>query len=382
MPRFNFQNKKTDGGDGSNRLNNGETAYEPEVEEYAPDGRELYNETLKELWFLIICCIVGWVVAVVGFCMNFNMLLVLLGVLIVDIPAFRIILAGGGLGALFGSAFAVTTVYHYSDGSKREDNSGQYAGLAVFIFTMIVTLVVGLVSIVIRIFKAFFSLLSIKKEYNLTDVQTPFIPVGLGIGVFIVGLIVSSIVDGALDEYLPAPVYESELTNEEEVVLVEDIRDYAYSHSFGYTMRHDGEWLFEVKYNGSMRRYTITVYEEATAIFGIAAGEYVGEVDLVNGSIGFNVDTPEEAGILAGFTLEKMISFDTILGDLDNLSVVKANDAETNLWYYGDTAYGADHTRIRILTGTGNKLNLIVNPMWNFTEYGINEIDSIEVWWS
>ena len=77
-----------------------------------------------------------------------------------------------------------------------------------------------------------------------------------------------------------------------------------------------------------------------------------------------------------------MIGFNTILADLDNLSVVKDNDAETNLWYYGDTAYGADYTRIRIITTSANKINYIVNPMWDFREYGINKIDSLEVWWS
>ena len=112
-------------------------------------------------------------------------------------------------------------------------------------------------------------LLSIKKEYNLTDVQTPFIPVGVGIGVFVAGLIVCNIFGGALDEYLPAPEYESELTNEEEIVLIEDIRDYAYSHNFGYSLRHEGEWLFEVNYNGFMHRYTINVYDEGKFLLPI-----------------------------------------------------------------------------------------------------------------
>ena len=168
------------------------------VTEAAPevtgDASALYFEKLRDLWFCIAFCIAGWVMACIGFATN--IFFVLLGVIIVDLPCIRLLIKGASLSVIIGSAFGVTRIITYSDGTKKRDDSGWAAALAVTIFSWLVTLIVGLVVIVVRIFKDFFACLKIQKEEQMKpEIKEAFwLPMAVGLGVFFIGIIVIAII--------------------------------------------------------------------------------------------------------------------------------------------------------------------------------------------
>ena len=152
-----------------------------------------YFDKLRDLWLCIAFCIAGWVVACIGFATN--PLIVVLGVLIVDRPCFRLLLQGASIGAIFGSIVGATRIITYSDGHKERDDSGWSAGLAVTIFSWLITLVIGVVVIVVRIFRNFFTCFRIYREEKMkTEIKEAFwLPIAVGLGVFFIGLIVVAI---------------------------------------------------------------------------------------------------------------------------------------------------------------------------------------------
>ena len=158
------------------------------------EKNSLYFEKLKDLWFCMYFCIAGWALACIGFATN--IIFVLLGVIVVDLPCFRLLLGGASLGAILGSSVGATRIITYRDGHKERDDSGWSAGLAVTIFTWLFTIIIGLFVIVFRIFKDFLICLKTQKEENLKpEIKNAcWLPIVVGLGVFVIGLIIVALV--------------------------------------------------------------------------------------------------------------------------------------------------------------------------------------------
>lgn len=315
MGRFNFVKKdEPDEVDYSANNNNASGGYD------APSGSYSYEEHLAELWKLIIFCIVGWVVAVIGFCIlgttasGVGILFVLVGVIIVDLPAFRILLAGGSLGTLIGSIVGATQIITYTDGSTKEDNSGWSAGLFVTIMTWLATIFVGLVSIVVRIFKNFLACMRIKKEEGIeTDVKhAPWLPMVVGISVFILGCIVNSIVTSA---YGAIESSRDEFTDPETITMISDMVDGMKTENYEFVVWDGSDKVINVK-NVLGIEYAVIITAEGAEYFGISEGTYT--YYYSEGIWRYNNTIEADAAAVAvveKYTIEKLINYDYIIGE-------------------------------------------------------------------
>ncbi len=323
MGRFNFVN----GGGNNNESSNNTSTRPREREEYSYDdgGEESasYNDLLRELWKAIGFCMAGWTLAVIGFCMNYTgnglgLLLVFLGVIVVDLPCFKILLAGGSLGMMFGAVVGADRIITYSDGSKKRDSSGWSAGMAVTIFTWLATVIVGVFAVVFKIFKLFFALMTMKKDAGVkNDIKrAPWLPVLVGIAFFVVGLIANSIFGAAYDHH---ENWKDEFTDEETVTMINNAVLGMEEQSFEYKIWGDGyledTYATLVKHD-PIYGYRVEITTYGATYYGIAAGEY-----LMQHSVGAWTDiggTPvtdeNTVSLLDGLTIPGLINYPGITG--------------------------------------------------------------------
>lgn len=398
MGRFNFGNQPNIGGGGENNYSANSSEGAVRTEEYyadSPDVREEYALTLKDLWLCIGFCIVGWIVACVGFSMiadsDLGVLLVILGVLIVDLPCFRILLAGGSLGMLFGSVIGAERIIHYSDGTKERDNSAWSAGLAATLFTWLITLVVGVFAMVFRIFKNFMHLLSLKKEGDIkTDVKTaPWLPIVVGLAVFFGGLIVVGIV-GAANEYQAS--VRDDFTDEETTAMLEGISKDMTEQNWSFKIWQGAEIALTVDhkyYPGEGSEIDITVTKDGEERLGIPEGAYAigvftDEDEILyatvgqDGNISGYVTDTALCEKLYKFTPEGIFAIDAMLQDIEK---VNAYDNESNQGgMYDVTEYkitykvaGANGYEQEMYAGEKNgvwKVRIVDSPFgWSVSEY-------------
>ena len=228
-----------------------------------------------------------------------------------------------------------------------------------FAFIWLIALVAGVISIVVRIFKAFFSLLSIKKEYGLTtDTKSaPWLPVVVGLAVFFIGLGVSSVVSGINTGDLFADLKESDFSNEEEASILADIRNDVLSNNFSYLIEDDTDVLVSIGFNAATRIYTFTVSEYGAGLIGVTAGTYEGEQNN-DGSISYDIDSTI-AAVLHKFTLFKLVNLDEMAADLDNLAI-KESGIEYKCYYHKETPSGDAYTYFRVcpITVTSSILDM------------------------
>ena len=292
MGRFTSGNQDN-GSNGANNANSynggGEVRTAPDEEYYGDhlSEQEEYGIVLKDLWLCIAFCIVGWIIACIGFAMiaenDLGILFVLVGVIVVDLPCFKILLAGGSLGMLFGSVVGAERIIHYTDGTTERDNSAWSAGLAVTIFTWIATLIVGVFAMVFRIFKNFLKLLEIKREGTVhTDVKTaPWLPIVVGLGVFVLGLVVVGIV-GSVTDYQRS--VRDDYSDEESVAILDSVAEGMTKLDWQYIIRNSDDpenpyAIVEQKcyegYDFVDREIFIKISAAGATYFGIDEGLYI-----------------------------------------------------------------------------------------------------------
>lgn len=357
MGRFNFGNQPNIGGNGG--ANNVNDAYDSGsaavTEEYygdEPTAQEEYNATLKDLWLCIAFCIVGWIVACVGFAMIANsdigILLVLIGVIIVDLPCFKILLAGGSLGMLFGSIVGAERIIYYTDGTKKRDNSAWSAGLAVTIFTWLATAVVGVFAVVFRIFKDFMHLISLKKEGGIyTDAKTaPWLPIVVGIGVFVGGLIAVGIV-GAVGDYQDS--IRDDFSDAETVEIIEGIEADMLANDWAYMLwgSADGPYL-TVKHEyfaDEGRQLSIEITDEGSDKLGIDAGNYaIGWFEdevlyarFVDGTTQAMITDEAIKLKLESFTIENILAADAMVDSIADVYAFNTGYSQGSIYSDGET---------------------------------------------
>lgn len=294
-----------------------------------------YNERLKDLWLCIGFCIAGWIVACIGFAIfptnDLGFLLIIAGVIIVDLPCYKVLLAGGSIATLLGASFGAPRVIYYTDGTKETDHSGWSAGMAASIFAWLATLVVGVLAMVLRIFRNFFSCMSLKKDADIdNDVKkAPWLPVVVGIAVFILGLIISNVAAGAI-EY--NEVWQDDFDDATSIEMLTNVVDGMEKEGFSYEiyLGENATEKLEVTHSAAtggatQGTYYITVPAEAATVLGIEAGSYMRYADgsWQKGDMFSSATVTDTAtiAVLEEYTVKGFLAYDIIVDDIENLTV-------------------------------------------------------------
>lgn len=144
---------------------------------------------LKEIWKIIIFCCIGWLLITVG--LKITPLLAVVGALVISIPSV-ICVRRYGFKNIFNYDYQIVTTY--ADGHKTYDaDLGGKLGLLVV--QLFLTIFIGVVLTPIRYiaycirFNASCKKLDWKPEFK----QGIMLPTVVGIGVFVLGLILASV---------------------------------------------------------------------------------------------------------------------------------------------------------------------------------------------
>ena len=163
---------------------------EQELSSVENEALDKMSHGLKEIWKIIIFCCVGWLMVCIG--MKTNPIFAVIGALIVSIPSV-ISVRRYGFKNIFNYDYQIETTY--SDGSKRYD-ADLGGKLGMLFIQLILTIFIGVVVTPIRYiaycikFNANCKKLDWKPEFKLGIL----FPTVVGVGTFIVGLILTSII--------------------------------------------------------------------------------------------------------------------------------------------------------------------------------------------
>lgn len=153
------------------------------------EALEKMSHGLKEIWKIIIFCCVGWLLITVG--LKITPLLAIAGALVISVPSV-ISVRRYGFKNVFNYDYVIETTY--ADGHKTYDvDLGGKLGLMVI--QLILTVIVGVIITPIRYiayclkFNASCKKLNWKPEFKLGIL----FPTVVGIGVFVIGLILASV---------------------------------------------------------------------------------------------------------------------------------------------------------------------------------------------
>ncbi len=166
-----------------------ENANTQELNNVENEALDKMSHGLKEIWKIIIFCCVGWLLITVG--MKVTPFLALLGALVISLPSV-IAVRRYGFKNIFNYDYQIVTTY--SDGSKTYDpDLGGKLGMMVL--QLFVTILVGVVLTPIRYisycikFQSNCKKLNWKPEFKLGIL----LPTIVGVGVFILGFILVSV---------------------------------------------------------------------------------------------------------------------------------------------------------------------------------------------
>ena len=153
------------------------------------EALEKMSYGLKEIWKIIIFCCVGWLLVTVG--LKITPLLAVVGALVVSVPSV-ICVRRHGIKNIFNYDYVIETTY--KDGHKSYDvDLGGKLGL--MFLQLIITIFVGIILTPIRYiaycikFNASCKKLNWKPEFK----QGILLPTVIGIGVFVLGIILASV---------------------------------------------------------------------------------------------------------------------------------------------------------------------------------------------
>ena len=162
---------------------------EQELSAVENEALDKMSHGLKEIWKIIIFCCVGWLLITVG--LKITPFLALAGALVISIPSV-ICVRRYGFKNIFNYDYQIVTTY--SDGHKTYDvDLGGKLGL--LFLQLILTIFIGVVLTPIRYiaycirFNANCKKLNWKPEFKLGIL----FPTVVGIGVFVLGLILASV---------------------------------------------------------------------------------------------------------------------------------------------------------------------------------------------
>ena len=153
------------------------------------EALEKMSHGLKEIWKIIIFCCVGWLLITVG--LKITPLLAVVGALVISVPSVLAV-RRYGFKNIFNYDYQIVTTY--ADGHKTYDvDLGGKLGLMVV--QLLLTIFVGVVLTPVRYiaycikFNANCKKLNWKPEFK----QGILLPTVIGIGVFVLGLVLASV---------------------------------------------------------------------------------------------------------------------------------------------------------------------------------------------
>ncbi len=323
-----------------------------------------YDEIRRDLWRRILFCMAGWAIACVGFFLMDNhslisMLLIMVGVVIVELPCYKVLLAGGSIVGLISATFNYTIVTKWSDGSTTEDNSARAAGGFLAIISWVITLFVGIIIVVVGIFKDFFKLMKIQKEEGLKPSikEAAWLPIAAGIGFFILGIIVVAIASAIRTTYLNN---RDEYTDEETIAIIDSLvtdmeaRDFVYRTWYWPDEEDATEQEYYVVEHDAGGKYQITLSDKAKNDYKLTKNIYRrlsgAWYDYTGATLGDAVSETEQK-TLDAFTFAELIGYKEI----------KENPAIVTMWAdHGSVAYGLDEPEIEANVHTRNGKNGMV----------------------
>lgn len=144
---------------------------------------------LKEIWKIIIFCCVGWLLITVG--LKITPFLALLGALVISVPSVFAV-RRYGFKNIFNYDYHIVTTY--SDGRKTYD-ADLGGKLGMMVIQLILTILVGVVLTPVRYIAYCIQFCSNSKKLNWTPAfkEGIWLPTAVGIGVFVLGLILASV---------------------------------------------------------------------------------------------------------------------------------------------------------------------------------------------
>ncbi|MBR2901108.1 MAG: hypothetical protein IKC39_02555 [Clostridia bacterium] len=161
----------------------------PELNATENEALDKMSHGLKEIWKIIIFCCVGWLLITVG--LKITPLLAIVGALVISVPSV-IAVRKYGFKNIFNYDYQIVTTY--ADGHKTYDvDLGGKLGMMVI--QLILTILVGVVVTPIRYvaycikFNANCKKLNWKPEFK----EGILLPTAIGVGVFVLGLILASV---------------------------------------------------------------------------------------------------------------------------------------------------------------------------------------------
>ena len=166
-----------------------EQVYEQQLNEQENLELDKLSRALKEIWKIIIFCCVGWLLVCVG--MKISPLFAVIDALVISIPSV-ICVRRHGIKGVFNYDYVIVTTYR--DGHKTYDHD-MGGKLGLMVIQLFVTIFIGVVLTPIRYvvyclkFNAGCKKLNFKPEFKLGVL----FPTVVGVGTFIVGIILGSI---------------------------------------------------------------------------------------------------------------------------------------------------------------------------------------------
>ncbi len=167
-----------------------EQNYEQELNEVENAALDKMSHGLKEIWKIIIFCCIGWILFSIG--MKTNPLIALVGGLVISIPSV-ISVRRHGIKNVFNYDYVIETTYSNGRKTVDYDLGGKFALL---FLQLIFTLLIGAVVTPIRYiaycikFNSNCKKLNWKPEFKFSIL----LPTIVGIGTFVVGCILMSVI--------------------------------------------------------------------------------------------------------------------------------------------------------------------------------------------
>ncbi len=355
---------------------------ESKGESYTPE----YGDLISDLWKRILCCMAGWAIACVGFAVPsplFMILLVMAGVIVVEIPCYKILLAGGGIASLFAATIGADTIWVDRSGKEvaRENNMG--AGAVAGFFVWALTLLVGMFATVFQIFKRFILLMNMQKEQNLKlELKNkPWAPIVSGIAFFILGIICVGIAGSIMEEQTS---HVDDFTDEESTIMIEQIVekmsgvDFYFEdeyHSNNYADKTDAIHV-KVEHDGETDSYLVTFSEKSQKDYSLGALQYIRSSDVwyvydaENKALGAAASA-NESKELDKFTVEAMMGYDALLANLADVTI--RDGYEKVLTFHNED--GATKERLEVQFSDPsvgeNAIRILTSP-YSFEAQGFN----------
>ncbi len=164
---------------------------EQELNHMEDEALEKMSHGLKEIWKIIIFCCVGWLLVAIG--MKTNPFFALGGALVISVPSVLCV-RRHGFKNIFNYDYQIVTTY--SDGRKTYD-ADLGGKLAMLFIQIILTILIGVILTPIRYimyciqFTSNCKKLNYKPEFKLGIL----FPTAVGVGTFILGLILMAVIN-------------------------------------------------------------------------------------------------------------------------------------------------------------------------------------------